>query len=29
MYRDGVDDSLKGHNEMIGNLLASFVKGDD
>lgn len=29
MYRDGVNDSLKRHNEMIGNLLTSFVKGDD
>lgn len=29
MYRDGVNDSIKGHNEMIGKLLTSFVKGYD
>lgn len=29
MYRDGVNNSLKRHNEMIGSLLTSFVKGDD
>lgn len=29
MYRDDVDNSLERYNEMIGNLLTSFMKGGD